>query len=244
MISPRCRIIALALGVSFFAGQAFGQDKDLVVEGQVKLGVHKFKLENTSLYQFEVKAKGFMPVVNLQGAFIQNTADFIREQDTFRGLYMPSKNGEYTIIVSPNTFVGKIPEGLLDYKVTLKTMKINETPVLKKDDKITADDERLAQAFRKTRFKAYTVKMTKGTTYIIDMVKAGGMDNKLNPYLILENPKKLMVAQDDDSGGFPNARIMYRALDDGEFRIIATGLSDFGGLGDYTLTVRTVKDNK
>ena len=51
-------------------------------------------------------------------------------------------------------------------------------------------------------------------------------------------------AQDDDSGGYPNARIVIRAMADGEHRIIATGLADFAGLGDFTLTVRTLKDEK
>jgi hypothetical protein len=180
----------------------------------------------------------------LQGTFLANTADFFKDKNTFRANYMPPKSGEYTLTISPNVFGGPVADGLLDYAVTLKAMKLNETPVLKKEDKITADDPAYANAFRKTKYKAYAIKMTKGKTYIIDMVKTGGNDNKLDPYLLLENPTKQVIAQDDDSGGYPNARIVIRAMADGEHRIIATGLADFAGLGDFTLTVRTLKDEK
>jgi hypothetical protein len=45
-----------------------------------------------------------------------------------------------------------------------------------------------------------------------------------------------VVAQDDDSGGDLNARIVYAPPQDGEFRVIATTLNK--ALGGFTLTVR------
>ena len=224
-------VIGLAFCLALTPSMTPAQEKDIVIDGQIKAGVHKFKLDNSTLYQIEVKAKTFNPNVTLQGGFLQNTADFFKEKNTFRANYMPAKNGEYTVIITPNVFGTDIQDGMLDYTVTLKTMKLDEMPLLKKEDKITADDPRYNQAFRKTPHKAYTVKMTKGKTYIIDMVKAAGMDNKLDPYLILESPAKQVIAQDDDGGGFPNARIVIRPTADGEYRIIATGLSDISAFG-------------
>jgi hypothetical protein len=237
-------VFLLVLSGFFINGApAWAQGKDITIDGQVKIGVHKFKLENTSLYQFEVKAKSFVPSVSLTGGFIQNTADYFKERNTFRGLFFPPKSQEYTVIVNPNVFGADIPEGLLDYTLTLKTLVLDETPLLKKEDKLTENDPKYQKSFRKTGFKAYPVKMKAGMTYIIDMMRKGD-NNKIDPYLYLEDPKGQVVANDDDGGGFPNARIMYRAMADGEYQVIASGLSDQSNYGDYALMVRTVKAEK
>ena len=77
---------------------------------------------------------------------------------------------------------------------------------------------------------------------MIDMVHKQGFGfGGLDPYLYLEDvnpamPMQKIVASDDDSGGDLNARIVYRATKDGEFRIIATSLNKTPG--DFTVTVR------
>jgi len=218
--------------------------KDLTIDGQVKVGVHKLKMNGNSLYQIEVKGKGFVPNVNLQGHSVPNTISFGSEQNTFRGLFFPPKSAEYTLTVWPSMF--NPPEGLHDYTVTLKTMKFDGTPLVNKEDKLTADDPRYAnpQLFGKTtHFKAYPINMKAGQLYIIDMVASKVQGNKLDPYLYLEAPNKNILARDDDGGGFPNARIMFRAVVDGEHTIIASALWDLRGTGEYTLTVRVAKDD-
>ena len=248
-MNSRWFFIRLVLGLWLFAWLTFPvlaqEDKDITIKGQVKLGVHKFNLENGSLYQFEVTAKGFLPGVSLLGNFLPNTADYFKERNTFRGLFMAPKSAEYILTVTPNIDVGASPpEGLLDYTVTLKSMKLDETPLLKKEDKLTADDPKYQLSFNKAAFKAYPLKMKAGGTYIIDMVRSNPNDNQLDPYLYLENPMKNIVDSNDNSGGNLNARIMYRASMDGEYRIIATAASDRMAIGAYTLTVRTVKEGK
>lgn len=78
--------------------------------------------------------------------------------------------------------------------------------------------------------KIFTYKMVKGRTYQIDM-KSKDIDS----YLRLEDPDGKQVAFDDDGGGFPDARITYKAADSGDHKIIAT---TFGGnsTGAFTLT--------
>jgi hypothetical protein len=247
----KCRwfCIGLLVGVGSFVGPAYRAvaQEDTVIKGQAQLGVHKLKMENKSIYQIEIKAKGFIPGVNLIGAnqYIPNTADFFKERHTFRCMFMPVKSMDYTLVVTPNIEFGAPPPlGLLDYTVTMKTLKIDEKPLFTKADKLTAQDPKYQQSINKTAFKAYPFKMTKGKTYIIDMVATAGGGNKLDPYLYLENSNKITVAQDDDGGGFPNARVMYTAVMDGEFRIIASALNNRTEVGDYTLTVRTVTDAK
>ena len=77
----------------------------------------------------------------------------------------------------------------------------------------------------------HTYRMKAGTTYTIDL--RSQWDN----YLRLENSRGLQLAQDDDSGGFPNARIVFRAPEDGWYRLIVTTYSA-GASGPYTLKVR------
>jgi hypothetical protein len=69
-------------------------------------------------------------------------------------------------------------------------------------------------------YKVRSVELAAGRTYIIEMDKVGV--SNLDPYLLLVNPGGQVVAQDDDSGGFPNARIVYRSPATGTFRIYAT----------------------
>jgi hypothetical protein len=80
--------------------------------------------------------------------------------------------------------------------------------------------------------KIYTFKMTKGRTYQIDM-----KSKDLDSYLRLENPKGEQVAFDDDGGGFPDARIIYKADETGDFKIIATTFNG-GATGKFTLTAK------
>jgi HEAT repeat protein len=77
----------------------------------------------------------------------------------------------------------------------------------------------------------HTYPMKAGQTYTIDLRST--WDN----FLRLENAKGEQLAQDDDSGGFPNARIVFTAPQDGWYRIIVTSFAP-GANGGYTLTVR------
>jgi tetratricopeptide (TPR) repeat protein len=71
-------------------------------------------------------------------------------------------------------------------------------------------------------YKLRQANFAAGKTYIIEMNKIG--QSPLDPYLVLLNPAGQVVGADDDSGGFPNARIVHKAQQTGAFRIYATGL--------------------
>ena len=73
--------------------------------------------------------------------------------------------------------------------------------------------------------------MKAGQGYTIDLISQ--WDN----FLRLEDAQGKQLAQDDDSGGFPNARIVFTAPQDGWYRIIVTSFSQ-GASGSYTLKVR------
>jgi tetratricopeptide (TPR) repeat protein len=83
-------------------------------------------------------------------------------------------------------------------------------------------------------YKLLPVKLMAGRTYILEMdhVDQSGLD----PFLVLANRAGQVVAQDDDSGGNLNARIVYRAPETGMFRVYATTFLP-GMTGAFRLTV-------
>jgi peroxiredoxin len=81
--------------------------------------------------------------------------------------------------------------------------------------------------------QAHAVRMKKGKVYTIDMVSS-----EVDSYLRLHDPKGTELAEDDDSGGNLNSRIIFNCPADGEYKIVCT---TFGGDmkgGAYTLTVK------
>ncbi len=77
----------------------------------------------------------------------------------------------------------------------------------------------------------HTHQMKKGQEYTIRL------NARWDNYLRLENAKGVELAQDDDGDGFPNAKIVYRAPEDGWYRIIVTSFAPQAS-GPYTLSVR------
>ena len=88
-------------------------------------------------------------------------------------------------------------------------------------------DKRRTQHFH----VVHTYHMKKGQKYQIDLLSQ--WDN----YLRLENAQGVQLAEDDDGGGFPNARIIIEAPQDGWYRIIVTTYAA-GTSGAYTLKVK------
>jgi WD40 repeat protein/tRNA A-37 threonylcarbamoyl transferase component Bud32 len=85
--------------------------------------------------------------------------------------------------------------------------------------------------------RIFTVKLAEGKAYQIDMTS-----KKIGPYLRLEDAAGKQLAQDRRGGGFFNARIVFRCMADGEYKIIATSVSDDGtGRFDLTLKAPEVK---
>jgi thiol-disulfide isomerase/thioredoxin len=101
---------------------------------------------------------------------------------------------------------------------------------LKVEDKLTMDDPKDKE--RKTcAAKIHTYKMKKGEIYVIDMVS-----KQFDAYLRLEDSTGKQLDEDDDSGGDLNARIIFKAPKDDDYRIICTACDP--GFGDFTLSVR------
>ncbi len=80
--------------------------------------------------------------------------------------------------------------------------------------------------------KIHMHKMEKGKSYQIDM--AG---QAFDAYLRLEDSKNNQLAEDDDSGGNLDARIVFTAPRTDDYRVIATTFGA-GAVGKYKLTIK------
>jgi hypothetical protein len=81
------------------------------------------------------------------------------------------------------------------------------------------------------RMKIHQVMMQPGKTYVITMTS-----EDFDPYLRVESPTGVNLAEDDDSGGDLNALIVFRPTQAGMHRVIATSFD--GDLGRYRLKVQ------
>jgi hypothetical protein len=215
-------ISALGLGMVWYA-QAVGQE----FKGQVKIGVHRVKLEPNKLYEITLDGPKDSPLnVNAQGVQLIHAGSDFRNPKTY---VMPNQPTEAVFLVTPSFGPGNFTT--YDYVLKIKGAGLSEKPLLQESGQWTAQDPVYKE--RGSGYKDYKINLKAGKLYVIDLVKGGlGPD----PYLYLESPTGMVVARDDDSGGDLNARIIYAPPQDSEFRIIATTLNK--ATGGFTLTVR------
>ena len=117
-------------------------------------------------------------------------------------------------------------------KLVQAVPQISKVQELRSENEINAKDAK-DPVREGSFFKAYPYKMEAGKYYRIDLVSK---DEGFDPYLRLEDPAGKVVGEDDDGGGFPNSRLIYKAAVSGEHKIICT---TFGPAmtGRFSLTV-------
>jgi hypothetical protein len=121
-------------------------------------------------------------------------------------------------------------------KETLAKGKI----VFQKDATLTAEDG--LNPFRKgSRQKTFDIELTAGKTYVIEMKQPA--NSKLDPYVRLEDKAGKVLAEDDDSGGKLDARIVYTATTSGTYRIVATSFAP-NETGPFNLVVTELDGKK
>jgi hypothetical protein len=101
---------------------------------------------------------------------------------------------------------------------------------LKVSGTLSADDPK-DKVITKSPHKVHEHKMKAGSTYIIDL-----KSRQFDCYLRLEDSSGKQLAEDDDSGGGLDSRIVHKADKDDTYRIIVTSFD--GKAGAYTLTVK------
>jgi S1-C subfamily serine protease len=87
-------------------------------------------------------------------------------------------------------------------------------------------------------FDAYSFAGEAGQQVAIEM-----SSQEIDPYLILLSPNGAEVAQDDDSGGEANAKMVVRLPESGTYTLIANSYAG-GQSGTYRLTIQTATGNE
>jgi tetratricopeptide (TPR) repeat protein/CHAT domain-containing protein len=100
--------------------------------------------------------------------------------------------------------------------------------LLQAEGELTAKNQTAKGAY----YKVHEVKLQAGTLYKIDLLGVAGLDT----YLRLEDGKGKVLAEDDDSGGDLNARLLFRPTQTENYKLIATTFAK-GVTGKYTLIV-------
>ena len=202
---------------------------------------YTYKMTEGRTYQIDLKSRTFdayLRLENPQGNQVAEDDDSGGMLDA-RIIYKAPKSGDYTICAMSlgGGSTGKFT--LIVQDVTKAAGAVKDAPVGKaielKNEKgqanftgnIVANDA----LYKNKKHKLFLFNMEAGKTYQIDM-----KSTKLDSYLFLEDPQGNLLAQDDDSGGFPDAQIVHKATVTGKHRIVATY---FGGrIGEFTLTIR------
>ncbi len=128
-------------------------------------------------------------------------------------------SGQYVASLRP----AKLTPTTVGEVLTVGTEGLMVEAVLTKDDPL--------DKARKKYCRTYDVKMDAGKTYIIDMIS-----QQFDTYLRLEDAAGKELAKDDDSGGGNNARIRFKAPNDGAYRVVATSFGLETGL--FVLKIR------
>jgi hypothetical protein len=211
-----------------------GGEKAITAKGQVKVGVHRFRMETNKMYQIKVEANGFTPSVTIRpGTFLRGGpgGQFGGVQgDTFEGFVLPTETREHRLTVTPDVNDDELDGQLFDYSVTVTPIPMAKQPLLDEKAKTTANDPQYQHpggGGNRGPHKAYTVNFKAGQIYIIslDMTQQGEFD----PYLLVEGPGGKVVAENDDGGTNLNSLIVYQPKRGGEHRLIATGLGNRPG---------------
>lgn len=84
--------------------------------------------------------------------------------------------------------------------------------------------------------KVHELKLTPGAAYTFDLVS-----DDFDAFLRLEDGSGKKLAEDDDSGGSLNARIVFRTTRDAAFRLVVLS-AEPGQTGSYRLIVRRAED--
>jgi hypothetical protein len=118
---------------------------------------------------------------------------------------------------------------LLALALSLKAGDEDARPVVIKDQ-LTSKDPKDGK-LKDSPAKVHTVKLRKGTPYVIDLVS-----KDFDAYLRLEDPNGKPLAEDDDSGGGFNARLFFIPPAAGNYALVATCYRP--KTGKYELTVQ------
>jgi len=189
------------------------------------------KLVKDKTYVIDMISEDFdayLRLLDKGGAQLAEDDDSGGNQDA-RIFYTAKETGDHQIVAT--TFDGGLG------KFTLKVAEFNLKGEAKARDigdgiEIKGQIANTDKSVLNKLGKIYSVNLKAGQTYTIDMA-SGTIDS----YLYLFDSKGNKVAEDDDSGGNQDARIVFRAEADGVYHILATSFEN-DETGEFSLNIR------
>jgi murein DD-endopeptidase MepM/ murein hydrolase activator NlpD len=197
--------------------------------------IHKVRLESGRTYVIDLESNHFDSVLRLENAsgqqlaFDDDSGGFPNARIIFRAL----ENGIYRLVVGS---FKKDEDGAYCLRIRPETGDAGSAKIytvgagLSFEGSLAAADARDVVR-QKSVCKVYLVRMAAGRTYTIDLTS-----KEFDAYLRLEDAGHKQLADDDDSGGFPNARLVFRPTIDGVYRVVATAYD--ARLGRFQLRIR------
>lgn len=211
--------------------------KDRVLTGSF-CKTYTYKMTAGRTYQIDMKTRAFDAFLRLENP----KGDQVAADDDSGGMldarivYRAPLTGDFTICAM-SLGGGSTGKFVLTVKDITKPGEAAGKGIEIKNDKgkgdFTGKLDKDDPLHKNKKHKLFTFNMEAGKTYQIDM-KSGAFDS----YLYLESPEGDVLAQDDDSGGFPDARIVHKAAKAGRYRIICTHFGGGGNLGEFSLSIR------
>lgn len=196
--------------------------------------VHLAKLEQGETYVIDLMSPEFDTYLRLEDAQGMPLAedDDGGEGRNSRLKFVAPRSGEYRLIVT--TFRGG--NGIYHLHVAkVSGVRSPERPaevpvVFQVDHELRSTDPR--DRIRPDSFsRDYRVELKAGVSYTIDLTS-----QDFDTYLRLEDPNGAPLAEDDDSGGNLNARLVFTPPQTGTYRLVATSFRQ--AAGRFRLTVR------
>jgi hypothetical protein len=221
----------------------------LIGQASVPYKGYKVPLKGNKTYVIDLirtdsKSDPYLVLEDPNGKTVATNDDWGKGLDA-RIVYTPPKDGEYRILAATIREHGSFTLKITEMMPALPGDKGKNPGIDNKgkgsklilDQKGTWTAQDPLYPPRNSRYKSYTVNLQAGKIYTIDLKSAnGGVDGVQDPYLYLTDAAGTVLAQDDDSGGGLDARIVYSPAKTGQYQIIATSLNNC--LGNFTLTVR------
>jgi len=195
---------------------------------------YTLKMEKGKTYLLDLTSTVIQAGLRLEEAGGNQVA---QDFDQFRNqgasiVYRPSKTDDFQIIATSAQ-----PNAIGKFTLTVKELtgdegKPIELQLAKGQVSITNALARTDQRYSGKICKQLTIKLEAGKTYQFDH-----KSRNFDAYLYLIGPDGNVLAQDDDSGGNLDSRIVHRATKTGEYRVIATSLGG-QGIGPFTFIVQ------
>ena len=214
-------------------GELINADLKDKVHTQSFAKTYTFKMEKDKFYQIVLVSNAFPVALRLEDAGGGQIDSDLSRTGTANVFYRCTKTDDFQIIAtSQNGGMGKftltIKEIIGDDGKPIELKNENGKASVKGN--LLKSDPVYKAAGKK--HKMFLFEMTAGKTYQIDMT-SGAFDS----YLYFESPEGKLLAQDDDGGGYPSARIVMKAPSTGKHRIICTYFGG-GATGEFNLSIR------